>query len=230
MTHSAQTLGSPSIRIRPSTGSPPSSWCSSMSLRRRGVLSFQLDELCRRARAALAGGRLRHQPRLSPAAHAPRLQDVEGVRVLPGGLRHADARGRADLLGGDAPRAPPASPITTAIRTRRATAASGRTWAGSSSATRTTTTPTLMAQVRARPRRGSVLPLAEHVSLGAAHHARLRRCSPSAAGRWCSGASSCASSFGLHAHVAGELGDAHVGHRAASRRATTRATAGGWRS
>ena len=37
-----------------------------------------------------------------------------------------------------------------------------------------------------------VLPLAEHVSLGAADHARARSCSPSAAGRWCSGASSCA--------------------------------------
>ena len=34
---------------------------------------------------------------------------------------------------------------------------------------------------------------------------------------------------GLHAHLAGELGDAHVGHAAGSRRATIRATAGGSR-
>ncbi len=55
---------------------------------------------------------------------------------------------------------------------RRATAASGRTSAGSSSATRTTTTRALMAKYAPDLGARSVLPLAEHLSLGAAHHAR----------------------------------------------------------
>ena len=53
----------------------------------------------------------------------------------------------------------------------------------------------LMSQVRARSRRRSVLPLAEHaITTSRSTAARPRACSPSAAGRWCSGASSCASS------------------------------------
>ena len=86
--------------------------------RRSGLL--QLDQPARRARAALDGRRLRHQPRLPPPAHAPRLQDLEGVRVFPRGLRHADARGRADFLGRDAPRAP------SALRPRRRSAHAAR--------------------------------------------------------------------------------------------------------
>ena len=65
----------------------------------------------------------------------------KAVRVLPRGLRHADARGRDRSSGSRRTASITSTPTTKAIRTRRTTAASGRTWAGSCSATRTTTTP-----------------------------------------------------------------------------------------
>ena len=117
------------------------SWWCSTSCAVAAFLFFSWTEPGRGAGAALDGGRVRHQPGLPPAAHASRLQDVEGVRVLPGGLRHADARGRARSSGSRRTACTISTPTTTAIRIRRAKAASGRTWAGSSSATRTTTTP-----------------------------------------------------------------------------------------
>ena len=63
------------------------------------------------------------------------------VRVFPRHLRHADARRRPDLLGRHAPPASPVLRPAARTRTRRASAASGRTSAGSCSARRSTTTP-----------------------------------------------------------------------------------------
>ena len=76
---------------------------------------------------------------------------------------------------------------------------------------------------------GSVLPLAQHLPLRSAdrarlHPARRRRLADGALGHLPARRRRPARD------VAGELGDAHVGHRAGLRRATTRATAGGWRS
>ena len=49
-------------------------------------------------------------------------------------------------------------------------------------------------EIRAGSRRRPVLSLAQHLSLRPAHAARASSCSPSAAGRWCCGASSSGSS------------------------------------
>ena len=73
----------------------------------------------------------------------------------------------------------------------------------------------LMSRVRARSGRGSVLPLAEHVSLGAADGVRLRRARPR---RLADGALARLppSRRRPARDVAGELGDAHVGRGAGS--------------
>ena len=171
---------------------------------------------------------LRHQPRLSPAAHAPRVQDLEGVRVFPGGLRHADARGRTDLLGGHPPRAP------SALGSRRRSAhAARRRLLGARRLDPLRRYPPQQhgadGEVRARPCRRPVLPLAEHVPLRAA---RRGRASPARRRRLAAGALGHLPARGRRParHLAGELRDPHVGHAAGSRRATTPATAGGSRS
>jgi len=56
----------------------------------------------------LDGGRVRHQPRLSPAAYASGIQDVQAIRIFPGSLRNVEPRRRPDILGRDASRAPSA--------------------------------------------------------------------------------------------------------------------------
>src|SRR3954452_11291456 len=74
----------------------------------RRVLVVQLDQFLYGGLPVLALDRPGHQYGVSPAAHAPRLQDLPSVRIFPRGLRHADARRRADLLGRDAPHSPSA--------------------------------------------------------------------------------------------------------------------------
>ena len=74
----------------------------------RGLLLLHLDQPDCRGRPLLDVRRSGDQHGVSPAAHASRVQDTEAVRVFPGGLRHADARGRPDLLGGRPPPAPSA--------------------------------------------------------------------------------------------------------------------------
>ena len=160
---------------------------------RGGVVLFQLDEPAGGARAALVRGRVRDQPGLPPAAHASRLQDVEGLRVLPGRLRHADARGRADFLGRDAPRPP------SALRPRRRSAHAARRrvlGAHGVDPLRRHAPQQHRAdvEVRARSRGRPVLSLAEQLSLRSAHARSASSCSPSAAGRWCCGAFSSGSS------------------------------------
>ena len=88
-------------------------------------------------------------------------------------LRHADARRRTDLLGRHAPPAP--SALRPARRPAHAAGrrASGRTWAGSSSARRITTTPRSCRATRPTSAR-TPSTVADDVSLGAATRARLR--------------------------------------------------------
>ena len=156
----------------------------------------------------VAGG-LRHQHGVPPAAHASRVQDVQVVRVLPRRLRHADARGRADLLGRHAPPAPsalrPAGGSAHAARQRVLGAYRlDHVRRGASQRHRP------HGALRARSREGSVLPLADDVSLGAAHRARLhaagdRRMGPRQLGDL--PARGGRPAFDL----AGQLGHAHVG-------------------
>ena len=157
------------------------------------VLVIQLDEPVRRRVPLLGGDRPRHQHGLSPAAHPPRIQDHQAVRIFSRGLRHADARRRADLLGRHASQAP------SALRpgARSAHAAGQRLLGAHGLDPLRRGAPQRHGadvEVRARPGEGPVLSLADDLSLGAADGARLRRCSRSAAGRWSTGRSSCASS------------------------------------
>ena len=137
--------------------------------------SLQLDEPVRR-RCFLywVVGRPRHQHGLPPAAHAPRIQDVQAVRVLPRRLRHADARRRADLLGRHASACTISIPTSPRIRTRRASAAfwAHMGWIMFGEAPHNDTAR--MARYAPDLGEGPVLPLADDLSLGAAHRARLR--------------------------------------------------------
>ena len=63
------------------------------------VLVYDVDQCAGCAGAALVRGRTGYQPRLPSAAHAPRIQDIQVVRIFSGCLRDLDSRGRADLLG-----------------------------------------------------------------------------------------------------------------------------------
>ena len=72
------------------------------------LFQFSWTNLIVAAVPLLGRRRPRHQHGLPPAAHPPRVQDAEAVRVFPGDLRHADARRRPDLLGRHAPAAPSA--------------------------------------------------------------------------------------------------------------------------
>ena len=115
---------------------------------------------------------LGHRDVVSPAADAPVVQDAEADRVFPDHLRHAGARRRPALLGGHAPQHHQHSDTDT-IRTRRSTAGSGRTWAGSCSAMRCTTTTTITAKYAPDLGEGPVPRLDQQVSLDAADRARL---------------------------------------------------------
>ena len=64
-----------------------------------GVVPVHLDQPVRRGVPLLGRHRAGHQHGLSPAAYPSRVQDLSAVRLLPRGLRHADARRRPDLLG-----------------------------------------------------------------------------------------------------------------------------------
>ena len=113
------------------------------------------------------------------------------------------------------------------IRTRRASAGSGRTWAGLSSARATTTTRRSCRATRPTSRR-TLLPLVEHVSLGAAdragiHPARHRRMAARQLGDF-------PARGGRPARdVARQLRHAHVGRAALRDARTTRRTPGGSR-
>ena len=161
---------------------------------RRGLVPFSWTLLARRRGPLLGRCRIRHRHGVPPAADAPRLQvpkwveyffTVCGTLALEGGPIFWVATHRIHHQHSD----------TKAIRTRRAKAHSGRTWDGSSPARRHHNNTDAAGPLRARPRQRSVLPLADHVALGAADvvvgliAARARRLADGAAG-----ASSCASS------------------------------------
>ena len=67
-----------------------------------GVFLLQLAGRDYGTGALLGFSELWNRHGISQAADAPVLQSAEGARVLPGGLRHAGAGGRADRVGGDA--------------------------------------------------------------------------------------------------------------------------------
>ena len=102
--------------------------------RRRRAVPFHLDGLLAGASCCTGSRSASASAWAITGCTRTGLQDVEGARVLPRRLRHADARGRARSSGSPRTASTISTPTTTAIRTRRATAASGRTWAGSSSA------------------------------------------------------------------------------------------------
>src|SRR5207244_499181 len=54
----------------------------------RGVLVDQLDKCAGRGSALLGGNRPRHQPRIPSPPHAPRVQDLQLVRLLPRRARY----------------------------------------------------------------------------------------------------------------------------------------------
>ena len=56
----------------------------------------------------VVAGMLGHRHGVSPSADPPGLQDLQVGRVRPHLVRHAGARRRSDLLGGDASHPPPA--------------------------------------------------------------------------------------------------------------------------
>ena len=110
------------------------------------------------------------------------FKTYQAVRVLPRRLRHADARGRADLLGRHPPRCIISTPTS---RTDPHTPRVSGFWAhigwilfGEAHHNDTAR----MSRYAPDLAQGSVLPLADHLSLGAADRARLRACSRSAAG------------------------------------------------
>ena len=156
------------------------------------------------------------------------VQGAQAARVLLRRLRHADARRRADLLGRHASPPPPAL----RHRQRPAHAPSRRLLVAHGMDPLRRGPPQRHqadVEVRARPGRRSVLPVAQHLPLGAADG--VRSGDP---GAW-------RLADGLLARVlprdgrpardlAGELGDPHVGLAAASRPRTTPRTAGGWPS
>ena len=134
----------------------------------------------------------------------------KAVRVLPGRVRHVDARGRTDLLGRDPPRSPPAL----GPRRRSALAARRRVLGSHGLDPVRRLAPQQHAadgQVRAGPRRRSVLPLAELLPLGAAHDRRLHPAGGRRLGHGVLGHRS-ARRLRPARHLAGQLGHAHVGH------------------
>ena len=195
----------------------------------RGVLLLQLDQCAGRAGAALVGGRA--SVSASATIGCTRIADT---RPPSRSSISWPSAARLTLEGGPIFWVATHRVAPSAFRSRRRSAHAAR-WRvlGAHGVDPVRRHPSQRhgadGAIRARPRARSVLSLAEHVSLRAAHGRRVDAARGRRLAAWSSGASSCASSFGLHGDVAGELGDAHVGHAAASRRATIRATAGGSR-
>ena len=141
---------------------------------------------------------LGHRHGLSPAAHAPVVQGAEAAGILLRHLRHADARGRTDLLGRHAPHPPPAL----RHRQRPAHAASRRLLgAHGMDPLRRGAPQRHRADVAAmRPTWPPIRSIAGSTpGTGCRSPSSASPCSRSAAGRWCSGWCSSASPSGLHA-------------------------------
>ena len=108
--------------------------------RRLGAVPIHLVRARRAGRHVLCLARARHRHVVSPAAHAPVLQDAESASNIssPSAPRWRSKAARSS--GWRCIASTISTRTATTIRIRRSTAASGRTWAGSCSARRCTTT------------------------------------------------------------------------------------------
>ena len=171
-------------------------------LRRDGhsVLLLYRSGSDRRGGGVWGGGRkARHRHGLSPAADAPRLQDARSGSSISSRCA-ARSRSKAGRSSGSPRTAFIISiPITKAIRTRRAKAPTGRTWAGSSPARRCITTPRCCAATCPDLSKDPFHVALDHVALGVAGGRRPRAARVRRHGPTCCGASSSAPTFGLHA-------------------------------